>query len=483
MRIINPIAIGEAELLSSNVIDDLPFGTSALSYPVWNAATSYSVGDTVCWIVPESSGTPTTFGIYTSSVSSNINREPGKYWWGTGGDTLPGVGRWTLKASYQPWAATATYGAGAVVGRISGATGATYQSLATANTNNDPATATAWWRQSSTTAYATWSSATTYGLGEYVVMFDSAVPTQGSVYKSLAASNASNSPPISPLWWEYVGTSYKRWDATATYAAGDIVIDPRTHHRYEASVGANTGKDPTAEVNRPSWWIDLGATNRWAPFDRVTSSYAEAYGSLTYTVALPEQCDTIALLGIVGAVVQITAKAGATTVYDQTFELVDNSLITDWRRWFFDPVTYRADLIVNDLPPIPGLTVTITITRADSTVELGTAAFGLASSLGATIYGAATGILDFSRKETDDFGNTVIVERPYAKRSSFKIAVGADQVDAVQQRLADLRATPVVYQGSDGYASTWVYGFYRDFTVTIEQPTVSYLNIEIEGLT
>ena len=56
-------------------------------------------------------------------------------------------------------------------------------------------------------------------------------------------------------------------------------------------------------------------------------------------------------------------------------------------------------------------------------------------------------------------------------------------VDEIVNLLAEYRATPIVYIGSDAYASTIVYGFYKDFTVVIAYYLKSICNLEIEGLT
>ena len=44
-------------------------------------------------------------------------------------------------------------------------------------------------------------------------------------------------------------------------------------------------------------------------------------------------------------------------------------------------------------------------------------------------------------------------------------------------------ATPCVWIGDNNYASTVIYGFYKDFDVVINYHTVSDCNLELEGLT
>lgn len=480
MKIITPVTIDDAALVSSSIPEALPFGSSAVTYDNWSAGTTYAKDAVVCWIYnasPFYGQTDLRFGVFKSRIDGSLNYEPGKRFYTFGG-TLPGTSWWELIDSFEVWSATKVYPANTTVGRVSGATGAVYQSKAAANLNNDPVSATAWWRQTAKSGYNTWSSATTYAAGDFVVVFPDS-GTRGLIYKSLQSGNLNKTPSAEPLWWEIQGESYKNYDATATYGLGDVVLDLVTHHLFESVQAGNTNHPLTDAA----WWIDLGATNRWAMFDAVTSSRAVGYGSISFTVQLPSVCDTLALMDIVASNVSVVAYNGATEVYNQTFDLANNTLITDWRRWFFDPLTFKADLIIGDLPAYPSLRVVVTATLSGGQVSIGSAIFGLASTLGATVYGVKTGIIDFTRKETDEFGTVSLVERPYAKRGQFKVWVRDDQVDGVSRALSDNRAKLCVYQGSGEYASTWIYGFFRDFNVSIDGPNQSFLNIEIEGLT
>jgi len=58
------------------------------------------------------------------------------------------------------------------------------------------------------------------------------------------------------------------------------------------------------------------------------------------------------------------------------------------------------------------------------------------------------------------------------------------KLNKVQRVLADLRATPCAWIGTDvaGYEPLTLYGFYRDFSIDVAYPTTSYCSLEIEGL-
>lgn len=102
--------------------------------------------------------------------------------------------------------------------------------------------------------------------------------------------------------------------------------------------------------------------------------------------------------------------------------------------------------------------------------------------LGVTETAPTIGIIDYSRRVTDDFGVTTVVERGFARRMSVRFAVPFDDVDVLQRRLADLRATPARWVADDRFASLSFEGFYKDFEVDLAVPPVSYCTLTVEGL-
>lgn len=180
--------------------------------------------------------------------------------------------------------------------------------------------------------------------------------------------------------------------------------------------------------------------------------------------------------------------AGAVTsdqyvVYDETYSLLSDSGITSWYDYFTEEIVYEQDLILLDLPKNSDMAVRVRITSAAGDVSVGSMVLGQQLDIGNVVYGARTGIQDYSRKEADEFGNYNVVQRNFAKRAAFKLVLDNSRIDAVQRVLAQYRATPVVWIGADSYSSTWLFGFYKDFAVEITMIEKSYLTLEIEGLT
>lgn len=102
--------------------------------------------------------------------------------------------------------------------------------------------------------------------------------------------------------------------------------------------------------------------------------------------------------------------------------------------------------------------------------------------LGATETAPTIGIIDYSRRVTDDFGTTTVVERGFARRLSVRLSVPFDGVDTLQRRLAGLRATSALWIADERYSSLAVQGFYKDFSLDLNVPPVSLCTLTVEGL-
>jgi hypothetical protein len=268
------------------------------------------------------------------------------------------------------------------------------------------------------------------------------------------------------------------YSAMATYALGAIVIS--SHLKYESLIASNTG-NPLSDASK---WLALGATNRWAMFDQSGGTLTTKTTPIDVTIAAPGRVDGIALLNLDAEEVHIVMTSDDYGVqYDETFDLLSDSGIQSWYAYFSEEVVYATDLVLTGLPLTSNVDIQVVISSAAGTVSVGTLVIGQTRDLGVTVYGVKGGILDYSRKSTDDFGVTTLVERPYAKRSTFRVIAEAGSSDSVYSILAQYRATPVVWVGTEDFAMTWIYGWARSWDVGLEFVSHSTLNIEIEGLT
>ena len=276
---------------------------------------------------------------------------------------------------------------------------------------------------------------------------------------------------------------YAEWDVATAYTVGNRVILLSTHRIYEA-VGSSTGVNPATDDGTN--WLNIGATNRWKAFDQKISDPVTQLDSISYTLTDDNSTPTaVALFGLKGVTATVTVTDSVEgVVYNQTNSLLDSDEIFDWFSYFFEEITYVSTTLFTGIPPYRGATVSVTVTEdTGETAQLGQLVFGYLTELGVTTYGTAISIQDFSRKETDAFGNFIVVERAFANLVDFDVRLPTQTAGRVRRILAEYRATPIVYVGNENSSfGTIVYGFYRNFDITLDTPSLSFAAIEVEGL-
>lgn len=272
---------------------------------------------------------------------------------------------------------------------------------------------------------------------------------------------------------------YSAWSVSTTYAK-DAFVDYGTHI-YQSLVNSNTGNQPDTS---PTQWVLIGPDNTHAMFDDQTSTATTSTSPLT-VVLDTGLCNSLGLLGLVGSQVVVTVKddTGGNVVYTRTVSL-DGTFIYDWYQYFFEPYVQIGEVVLTDLPPYLNAELTVSLTGT-GTIQIGTLTWGTQYDLGEAEYGAGLGIIDYSKKETDEFGVTTFVRRDFSKRLTARLILPNTQINRVQRVLADLRAQPAIWVTSDvpDLAPLTVYGFFRDFAIEVSYPTESYCSLEIEGLT
>jgi hypothetical protein len=219
-------------------------------------------------------------------------------------------------------------------------------------------------------------------------------------------------------------------------------------------------------------------------FDTLNGTSTTHPANLNVTVQTSGRIDSVALLNVVGATVQIIATdVSDGEIYNETHSLISVDGIGDWFSFFFEEIRMLTDIVVTNLPVHTDKQVQVIIDGASDPVACGVCLFGYSRELGETTWGAGVGITDYSRKDADAFGNFTVVERAFAKTGSFTIYLPSALADETQRILASFRAVPVLWVASDRFTSSIIYGFYRSFNVELTGPSYSICSLEIEGLT
>jgi len=294
--------------------------------------------------------------------------------------------------------------------------------------------------------------------------------------------DVSGSPPATNV----PENDHPVWSAGTTYAAGDRVILTSTHRIYESLLSGNTGNDPTL-LSSPIYWIEVGPTNRWAVFDASVSTQTRQANNITYRLIPGQAVNSVAVLNITEAsqltIRMISPATGSPgIVYERVVDLTALPLAPGWWEWFYGQKIIPTQSILLDLPSYTDAELEIELIGT-SNLAVGVILTGQQQAFGLGIkYGARVGIQDYSRKETNAFGETILVQRAFAKRANFELFLNKEEVDSMQSALSTIRATPVLWVGSNEYESTTLFGFYKNFDILISYPNHSDCELEIEGL-
>lgn len=274
------------------------------------------------------------------------------------------------------------------------------------------------------------------------------------------------------------------WSSATTYAIGDVVT--YGSKRYESLQNTNLDKIPTSS---PTWWLSLGADNRHAMFDNIVGTSTAATTSLEVVFKPSSVIDTVALINVVADIVtiEVTNGLGGPVVYTETAGLSGATIVSWYDYFFIDPLLKRTQIIFSNIPPYLNAYVKLTFTASPgSAIFVALCSFGSLYQVGQTEYGVTAGIVDYSIKQTNEFGDVTFLERPYSKRMSANVFVPNSEINRVQNLLYSVRAKPSIWIASDDptYEEPLViFGFYKEFSTTISYPSYAMLNLDIEGLT
>jgi len=270
------------------------------------------------------------------------------------------------------------------------------------------------------------------------------------------------------------------YNNSTSYTQGDQVIVLGTTQRLFEALQSSSGSFPP---DNPDDWLNLGAINRFKMFDGGTNTQTITSGSIDVTLEPEGVTNSFSLFNLDAAEAQVTLTDDTEgVVFDETYNLVDNTAVVSWYAYFFEPIQQATQLTDLGLPAYGGATVDIKLTNPGADAKCGLAVIGREADIGSTVFGTSVGIRDFSRKEVDEFGNFTIVQRRFFREVDYDIRIETSRVQFVQRLLAERRAQPTVYIGDVKNPETIVYGYYRDFDIVLSNPSISNGTIEVEGL-
>lgn len=290
------------------------------------------------------------------------------------------------------------------------------------------------------------------------------------------------------------------WQGGVVYSEGAVVYytdSTGITKKYE-SLGSRTINGTIVQNvdNIPSsdsvWWSEISYSNRLALFDRIVGESSKTtQNTVTIELKLTQPIEGLAIVNLKNYQYVSIEVFNSSQTYFKSF---GETLETDNWYEYFNQYVFKENfskvipVVVTDIPQMNAPTLRITISKqlaGNQILEIGELIYGLVTDFGLTQKGIGTSIADYSIKETNNFGNTVFVERAFSKRISCQVLVKNSNLTQLQNLLYDIRAKPVVWIATDieNYLdSTTVYGYYKNFSAELMYPEYTFYNLEIEGL-
>jgi hypothetical protein len=313
---------------------------------------------------------------------------------------------------------------------------------------------------------------------------DDIVQYQGKAYKSLINDNTWD---ISDIYaWQKISDSvlnYEVWDSSKKYNTGDLVVYKKRDNLfyiYKSMADSNSN-----EPSKSLAWFEIGPENAYKPLDTYLNTTITQDSSKNLIIYFEAQAfDSVSLLLVnaTHAKMQIIDSDGNVLLTEEK-DLISG--VTDWGDYFSADLNYYANSFFSfGLQYHRYIRIEIA-TIKNSTIELGKVIVGNRFYLGELTYGVSGNIDDYSKKNIDKNTGLVYLSRGrYNKELNGKISLKTETVDKIFGILTSKRATPTLYLSGaeDKFNKLNIYGFYKDFSITMDNYVLSTLNIRIQGL-
>lgn len=291
---------------------------------------------------------------------------------------------------------------------------------------------------------------------------------------------------------EVAVSEYPAWDSATAYTIEQRVHKVEGNRAYDyQAVEGNTNTDPTVNhltVNPK--WVKVGLSNRYKVIDRVIGDPAVATsGTMVYRFEMTQNVTSVALFGVVGQTVQVSVEAKSGSTYSvipgsqQTKEIANSPYVSNWFEYFFGEFTITPDMVFSGLPGYKGNFLRIEVTSSED-VKIGEVVYGREVDIGTTLEDPSLRIVDYSRKERDEFGRPKIVERPSSITGEFDIAYPTARTRSLLTQLSEIRAVPAVFYvpDVDEGVGALIFGYFTDFSMNLKVGEESYSTLTVEGL-
>lgn len=145
------------------------------------------------------------------------------------------------------------------------------------------------------------------------------------------------------------------WNSATSYTSGDYASVFLDHAVYQALVD-NTNVPPGPNVDAGSegvgdTWQLIRPTNKWAMFDLENSTESTADGKITVRITPGRVVGAVAAFNVNASTITITQTDPQDgVVYQKSVSTQDNTGVTNWYRYYYEPIKSISEFVVDDLP-------------------------------------------------------------------------------------------------------------------------------------
>jgi hypothetical protein len=213
--------------------------------------------------------------------------------------------------------------------------------------------------------------------------------------------------------------------------------------------------------------------NQGYMFDEFVSTQTENADTIIVEIKF-NNSDRIALFNMDAYSVDLELTDDYTSSVVQT-KSIDLELSNgEYRQWIVETMYIYANA-----------TLKITINKAGSTAKCGVCVYGTSTYIGDSEWNLKAGFVDYSIKDTNEFGQTYLNAGNWSKTPDVRTHFLLGILDAIFEDLVDIRGTLAVFeinQGDTDYEALRIFGFLNDWNITLNNPTIGYIDFDIQGV-
>lgn len=283
-------------------------------------------------------------------------------------------------------------------------------------------------------------------------------------------------------------TGETAYNAGTTYSIGQTVsvISGDTHHKFESLQNSNLGNTPVPRPGESAFWLHIGNTNRWNPFDLKANYKAVGPSPITYVIAPGKKIDFVAIGGASADFAQlITKNSLAAELFNNTQDIRLRD-VDDYYDYFFADYYERHIIMWDNLPSTRDGTFELTITGG-SEVSLEWLAWGDSVYLGDEEFNATDDVLNFSTVDRRTTGEIILVPKISALKPKVTTFVNPKYLRTIRRARTVLNAEPAIWNMYENQSLYYhpnylIKGIYKGFAIVSENHKEARIDFDLEGV-